>query len=467
MKIAGFLNSFMIICVVFLIKGALSTEAHYDLFELLFSNYKTHIRPVYDKDTSTNVTMKLFLSQVIHLDERMQTLKSNSWITLIWTDEYLRWFPGNFTGIRNLKVPTSKVWMPDITLYNNAGNYYNFMQDHVVIVTANGTVTWASPIIFTTYCKINVNAFPFDKQTCSLKFGPWQHDKSEVGIQGEGGDISVFSSDGQWDMINITFRNKEEEYPDDLGKKFTDVEYEVVLRRRPLYYLFNLVTPCFLVSIVAMMTFFLPPESGEKISLCITVLLSMTVFLLMVAETMPPTSSVPIIGQYFAATMALISLSLAMSTCVLNIHHRSSDTHPVPDWMRKIILCKLARFIMPSCKADDEGSRVGTRLANEFQTWEIVDQTTVSPMIEQRQVTGNCQPSNQHFQRLKAQEDLLWKMKGEIRKIVTHYEGEAVARKVGNDWIKVARVLDRVFLFLYIIGSALTIGGVVCQLKNE
>lgn len=48
---------------------------------------------------------------------------------------------------------------------------------------------------------------------------------------------------------------------------------------------------------VALLTFFLPPESGEKISLGITVLLSLTVFLLLVAETMPPTSAVPVVGK--------------------------------------------------------------------------------------------------------------------------------------------------------------------------
>lgn len=48
---------------------------------------------------------------------------------------------------------------------------------------------------------------------------------------------------------------------------------------------------------VALLSFFLPPESGEKISLGITVLLSLTVFLLLVAETMPPTSAVPVVGK--------------------------------------------------------------------------------------------------------------------------------------------------------------------------
>ena len=52
------------------------------------------------------------------------------------------------------------------------------------------------------------------------------------------------------------------------------------------------------LSLVAMLSFFLPPESGEKICLGISVLLSLTLFLLMVAETLPPTAAVPVIGKW-------------------------------------------------------------------------------------------------------------------------------------------------------------------------
>ena len=50
---------------------------------------------------------------------------------------------------------------------------------------------------------------------------------------------------------------------------------------------------------MAILGFILPPESGEKVSMEITVLLSVAVFMLMVSETMPPTSETfPYIGEY-------------------------------------------------------------------------------------------------------------------------------------------------------------------------
>ena len=39
------------------------------------------------------------------------------------------------------------------------------------------------------------------------------------------------------------------------------------LRRRSLYYTFNLVIPSFLITILSIMGFCLPPQSGEKVGL--------------------------------------------------------------------------------------------------------------------------------------------------------------------------------------------------------
>ena len=46
-----------------------------------------------------------------------------------------------------------------------------------------------------------------------------------------------------------------------------------------------------------MTAFLLPPDSGEKVTLGLTVLLAFSVFMLLVAENMPPTSEyIPLIG---------------------------------------------------------------------------------------------------------------------------------------------------------------------------
>jgi nicotinic acetylcholine receptor len=53
-----------------------------------------------------------------------------------------------------------------------------------------------------------------------------------------------------------------------------------------------------MLSILTLLVFCLPPESGEKIALGITVLLAFSVFMLAIAESMPETSeNIPLISK--------------------------------------------------------------------------------------------------------------------------------------------------------------------------
>lgn len=80
----------------------------------------------------------------------------------------------------------------------------------------------------------------------------------------------------------------------------------ILIRRRPLFYVFNMVVPCLLITLVALLGFYMPSDSGEKISMGITTLLSMTVFLMIVADKMPPTSDdLPLIGLYICLLMSI------------------------------------------------------------------------------------------------------------------------------------------------------------------
>lgn len=54
---------------------------------------------------------------------------------------------------------------------------------------------------------------------------------------------------------------------------YVDITYTINLRRRVLFYLNNLIIPCVILAALTVLAFYLPPESGERVSLVITVLL--------------------------------------------------------------------------------------------------------------------------------------------------------------------------------------------------
>lgn len=96
-----------------------------------------------------------------------------------------------------------------------------------------------------------------------------------------------------------------------------------------------------------MLVFYLPSDCGEKVTLCISVLLSLTVFLLVITETIPSTSLViPLIGEYLLFTMIFVTLSIVITVFVLNVHYRTPMTHTMPEWVRSVFLGVLPRVML-------------------------------------------------------------------------------------------------------------------------
>ncbi len=114
----------------------------------------------------------------------------------------------------------------------------------------------------------------------------------------ESGDLSKFTPNGEWELVGMPAK-RNIEYYSCCSEPYVDVTYEVIIKRKPMFFTYNLVFPCMLLMIIGILVFCLPPESGEKVSLGVTVLLAMTVYQLLIAETIPPNSDVvPLIGMY-------------------------------------------------------------------------------------------------------------------------------------------------------------------------
>ncbi|KAI5100335.1 neuronal acetylcholine receptor subunit alpha-7-like isoform X1 [Silurus meridionalis] len=278
-------------------------------------------------------------------DEKNQVLTTNIWLQLYWTDYYLQWNLSDYPGVSNVRFPDNQIWRPDILLYNSADERFDATFHTNVLVNSSGYCQYLPPGIFKSTCYIDVRWFPFDVQRCDLKFGSWTYGGWSLDLQMMEADVTGYIANGEWDLVEVPGRRNERFY-DCCKEPYPDITFTLVMRRRTLYYGLNLLIPCVLISTLALLVFLLPADSGEKISLGITVLLSLTVFMLLVAEIMPATSdSVPLIAQYFATTMVIVGLSVIATVLVLQYHFHDPEGGKMPKWTRVVLLNWCAWFL--------------------------------------------------------------------------------------------------------------------------
>lgn len=182
---------------------------------------------------------------------------------------------------------------------SSADDQFTGSMETNVVIRYDGQIMWDSPAITKSSCKVDVSFFPFDAQQCRLTFGSWTYNGNQIDILNhlDTGDLTDFVENVEWEVLGmpakknvITYGCCSEPYP--------DVTYTLMLKRRASFYIFNLLLPCVMISFLAPLGFYLPADSGEKVSLGVTVLLALTVFQLLVAESMPPSENVPLIGEY-------------------------------------------------------------------------------------------------------------------------------------------------------------------------
>ena len=176
-----------------------------------------------------------------------------------------------------------------------------------------------------------------------MKFGSWTYSGNDVDLihlnEGNGTDLleygidlSEFYLNVEWDIMRVPALRKVIKYTC-CPQFYPDITFNITLRRKTLFYTINLIIPCVLISCLSILVFYMPSDSGEKVTLSVSILLSLSFFLLVLIEIIPSTSLViPLIGKYLIFTMVLVTLSVIVTILVMNIHFRSPSTHRMV-WM--------------------------------------------------------------------------------------------------------------------------------------
>lgn len=179
------------------------------------------------------------------------------------------------------------------------------------------------------------------RSTCGTWMKKTGSNVVEVGV-----DLSEFYTSVEWDILEVPAVRNEKFYTC-CDEPYLDITFNITMRRKTLFYTVNIIIPCMGISFLTVLTFYLPSDSGEKVTLSISILISLHVFFLLVVEIIPPTSLVvPLLGKYLIFAMILVSISICVTVVVLNVHFRSPQTHKMSPWVKRVFIHILPRLLV-------------------------------------------------------------------------------------------------------------------------
>ena len=147
-----------------------------------------------------------------------------------------------------------------------------------------------------TACKLDLYKFPADTQRCRILLQSESFPSQQLSLTCDGPSgiiLDSYEANGEWELLNASC------YHTTVENQYSAVVFELTLRRRIASYILRFTLPFVVLSLMSSVVFLIPQGSGEKLTLSCAILLSFTVFLLMVVRQIPTASgSVPLYCEW-------------------------------------------------------------------------------------------------------------------------------------------------------------------------
>jgi len=211
------------------------------LLTTLFSpDYNPLFIPVKNASVHQEVFLEATLQKIIDFDMDKGVFTSLVWLDMHWEDDYLKWDPEEYGGVDRLQLPPSRVWTPDIFLFNDVTGHFSddLKRDNpFLVVDADGHVRWIPPLVLKTMCDFTGNEK--ETQTCELKFGSWVYNANQLDLitKISSMDLEGYTASQVWDLESARVDRHETRY-DCCPEAFVDMTYAISFHSKSLWSFF-------------------------------------------------------------------------------------------------------------------------------------------------------------------------------------------------------------------------------------
>ncbi|CAH1252055.1 CHRNA9 [Branchiostoma lanceolatum] len=415
-----------------------------EVVDMLLTGYQKEGRPVQDPTQAVVTSLDVFLIQIVKLVPQRQVLIVNLWLLQRWKDDFLSWNPAEHGNISSIRLGINKIWRARLVHYNRQHEEgWSKTPDTNAIVRSNGEVLWAYPITIHSTCVLDIVNFPFDVQRCPLKFGSWTYDASSLKLLNVSvrGNMDEFIENGEWTLMSFDLEVNHVEYSCCPGVLWDDMTYTITIKRRSKFYVLYFVSPSVLMAFMAVCGFWLPPDSGERMFICINAFLSMIVLQQVANKHLPGTATtIPLINRFMGVGILLVFASSALTILTLSLLFKTFDLQPVPKWLRRIF-----------CLGSPDPNII--RLAPEVSPKKVDANVLEVTELEDMDATFATD-------RAKATSQLVRRARKVLLQLKEEYDMMSRYEKIQKEWKIVAGKIDRCLLIAFFIALVVISGAI-------
>jgi hypothetical protein len=264
---------------------------------------------------------------------------------LKWCDDLLQWNISEQACVKRNRseifFSAREIWTPDIFAINGpppARKELKFL--YPILAVCTGNVRWSYQEKLVSFCEVDVKDFPFDRQYCTILLQSTIYGTSRLKLRSLYNVVRLYNYiNTEWGISHATIKEIDL-YNIHHRENFSTLKIDIELIRYSRFYVLKIIVPFCIISSLAVFSFCLPTDSGEKVALTVSILLSLSIYLQIISDNVPKTErGICTLTLYSNVVFLIVFLSCIFNTFTIFIyyHEQYSYRHQVPKRKKSIL----------------------------------------------------------------------------------------------------------------------------------
>ena len=303
-----------LMCMPLLYQGS---PEHDRLYSTITTGYNKKTFPTLNLTTTVNIAVDVRISSLNTFEELSGQLSVSFLFIFLWKEERISWNESDYGGMGSLLMDPSDVWLPQVNILQPSDRIKPIGDGSTLLrVTSNGIIEWFPAEVLNLACSVDVTYFPFDTQRCQITIAGLIYDPHEVLMFATETYMQsyYYTDNSQWELMQSPFASG------NLGddpRGPSCVNVTLVLRRRSEFFIVYIIVPITFLGLINDLVFLIPASSGERSSVAITTFLSFVVYMGILDDIVPKSSS-PIAYIYYYILFLMLYSSTILFLCILS-----------------------------------------------------------------------------------------------------------------------------------------------------